>query len=401
MRVAFVTPRYGVEVIGGAESAARMLAERLVSNLGWDVEVFTTCALDYVSWDDHYPSGDGELNGVQLHRFTTLTGRQPEYYAIDARVKMSPRSASIEEAEHWVEFQGPICPDLAEAAQESTCDVIAFYPYLYYPTVATIPHVKQPAVLHPAAHDEPAIYLKVFRKTFAAADAFAYHTVAERELVQRIYPVAQTPQAVLGLGVPEPMTKKNSGAEILGVNDRPYLCSLGRVDDHKGSTMLAAFFSEYKRRRPGPLALAMVGSVAASIPAHPDIVITGAVAEQDKWDILADSTALVSPSAYESFSLVIMEAWMQSVPVVVNGTCAVTVEHCTRSGGGVWFSSYYEFEACLDTLLASETTRRLLARRGREYVEANYRWPVLIEKFQAFYTGVAERGRLTGPGVGL
>ena len=29
MKLAFVTPRYGLEVIGGAETAARMLAERL------------------------------------------------------------------------------------------------------------------------------------------------------------------------------------------------------------------------------------------------------------------------------------------------------------------------------------------------------------------------------------
>ena len=81
--------------------------------------------------------------------------------------------------------------------------MVAFYPYLYYPTVAAIGKVPVPAVLHPAAHDEPALYLPVFRGTFGDADAFCYHTAAERKLVERMYPVAERPQIVLGLGVGE------------------------------------------------------------------------------------------------------------------------------------------------------------------------------------------------------
>ena len=81
--------------------------------------------------------------------------------------------------------------------------MIAFYPYLYHTTVAAIGQVRAPAVLHPAAHDEPALYLPVFRGTFGDADAFCFHTASERRLVERMYPVAERPQIVLGLGVGE------------------------------------------------------------------------------------------------------------------------------------------------------------------------------------------------------
>ena len=60
--------------------------------------------------------------------------------------------------------------------------------------------------------------------------------------------------------------------------------------------------------------------------------------------------ALVSPSANESFSLVLLEAWVAGVPAVVNGRCAVTREHCERSGGGLWFDGYAQFEAVVDRL---------------------------------------------------
>ena len=46
MKIAYVTPRYGVEVVGGAEAGARGLAEHLAGDLGWEVEALTTCAVD-------------------------------------------------------------------------------------------------------------------------------------------------------------------------------------------------------------------------------------------------------------------------------------------------------------------------------------------------------------------
>ena len=104
--------------------------------------------------------------------------------------------------------------------------------------------------------------------------------------------------------------------------------------------MLAEYFARYKERHPGDLALAMVGPISDKAPEHPDIVATGTVSEADKWDILGGAEVMVNPSAYESFSLVLLEAWSLDVPVLVNASCAATMEHCRRSGGGLWFESY-------------------------------------------------------------
>ncbi len=43
-----------------------MLAERLVSDRGLDVEVLTTCALDAITWRDELPEGTVEVNGVTV-----------------------------------------------------------------------------------------------------------------------------------------------------------------------------------------------------------------------------------------------------------------------------------------------------------------------------------------------
>jgi glycosyltransferase involved in cell wall biosynthesis len=389
-RVAFVTPRYGPDVMGGAETAARQLAEHLVADLDWQVEVFTTAAVDHITWDDVLPPGDSTENGVTVHRFRSASGRVPEFYELDGRLRGAPTLASMTEARRWLECNGPVTPDLVDALAASHAEVVVFYPYLYYPTVAGMEAVKVPRVLHPAAHDEPALYLPVFGPTYTGADALCYHTSAERRLVQRVHPVAALPQIVLGLGVGPVVSGGRRGGEILGIGDRPYVVSVGRVDEHKGSVMLARFFALYKERHPGPLALALVGPVAAKIPAHDDVVVTGVVSEEDKWDIVGDALVAVSPSALESFSLVVLEAWERSVPVMVNAMCDPTREHCERSGGGLWFGSYLQFEAVLARMEADAALRSALGGRGHDYVAHHYQWPVLIGRYARFLVEVAE-----------
>jgi glycosyltransferase involved in cell wall biosynthesis len=398
VKVAFVTPRYGPQVIGGAEAAARQLAEHLVAETAWHAEVYTTCALDPLTWADELTPGDTEIAGVTVHRFAAAHGRLPDFAVLDGRLRRSPQRASVAEAREWVDANGPVSHELVDAVAGADADVVAFYPYLYHPTVAAIGWVSVPSVLHPAAHDEPALYLPVFSQTFGAADALCYHGTAERRLVERVFPVAARPQIELGLGVGPSAGTGRRGGEVLRLSDRPYIVSVGRVNEQKGSTMLSAYFAAYKQRHPGPLALVLIGPVSAPLPPHPDIVVTGTVSEADKWDIVHDALVSVSPSALESFSLVVLEAWVDGVPVLVNGRCDPTREHCRRSGGGLWFTSFLEFEAVLQRLIDDPQLRRSLGGRGRAYVERHYRWPELIGRYADFLERVVARGKaVSGP----
>ena len=395
MKLVFVTPRYGTEVIGGAETAARMLAERLCRRSGWDVEVLTSCALDHLTWENTEPAGTTVVNGVTVRRFPTASRRTLDYFELDGKLRVAPETASLAETRRWVALNGPMCPGLVDAVAGSDADVIACYPYLFATTVDAIAVAPAPVVLHPAAHDEPALYLSAFRRSFRDIDGLVYHTRAERDLMEHVFRVGARPQVVLGLGVNEPAGAGRHGGTVLGLGDRPYLCYLGRVDEHKGCGMLADYFAEYKERNPGDLALAFVGPVSAKAPDHPDIVVTGTVSEADKWDILAGAQVMVTPSAYESFSLVVLEAWTLGVPVLVNGACAATMEHCTRSGGGLWFDSYRSFEATVDRLVGDALLRATLGDAGRRYTARNYLWPAIIDRYTAFLSQVVARGRTT------
>ena len=67
-KVAFVVQRYGTEVNGGAETLARQLAMQLSKN--YDVDILTTKALDYITWEDYYEKDCEVIDGVNVKRFS-------------------------------------------------------------------------------------------------------------------------------------------------------------------------------------------------------------------------------------------------------------------------------------------------------------------------------------------
>jgi glycosyltransferase involved in cell wall biosynthesis len=380
VRVAFVVPRYGADIRGGAETGARMLAEHLARERDIEVEVLTTCARDAITWEDDLPEG-----GVRVHRVRSEAGRDPSFHPLWARLREDPEHASREDMERWVDLQGPRTPALLDAVAATDADVVAFYPYLYYPTVRGLPLVAERAVLHPAAHEEPALYLPIFDQLFARCRGFAYHSRSERALVQARFKVASAPQVLLGLGVEEPPSSDADPAvrETLGLEDVPYVVCVGRVDDQKGTGMLARAFRSYKERHPGSLRLVLVGQVVDEPAPSPDVTVTGMVDDATKWALVRGATVLAAPSPYESFSLTVLEAFTAGVPVLVNAACGPTREHCAHSGAGLWFADFAEFEGGLELLTTDAHLRAVMGAKARAYA-ANFAWPVIVERYCAF-----------------
>jgi glycosyltransferase involved in cell wall biosynthesis len=395
MRVDFVVPRYGREVVGGAEAAVRMLATRLAASPGYDVGVLTTCARDSRTWADEYRPGATVEDGVAVQRFASVSGRDRRFDRIARRVLLG-KDPTVADQREFLRRQGPVNPAVVDAAEASRADVVVFSPYLYDPIVRGIERVGERAVLHPAAHDEPALNLSVYEPVFRGAGGLVFYTDGERRLVDERFGLAAKPQLVLGLGVDPPAERPDPGQAraALGLSpDQPYLVCVGRVDDNKGTSLLAQLFGVYKARRPGPLKLVFLGQVVDRPPAHPDVLVAGPVPEAVKWGAYAGALAFVTPSPYESFSLVLIEAWLAGAPALANRICVATREHVSRSGGGLLFGSYAEFEAALDRLVDDAGLRERLAGRGRAYAEGRFGWPGLLDRYGRFLATATERGR--------
>ena len=162
-KIALVNQRYGLEVNGGSELHCRQYAERLTQ--WYDVEVLTTCALDYTDWANYYPEGESVINGVTVRRFPVERKRNKKVFdKLSDRVLNSP--VSEEEEERWIDEQGPYCPACVEYIKEHYGDytVVIFMTYLYYITARGVAADIPNAFLLPTAHDEKPIYLKYYHK---------------------------------------------------------------------------------------------------------------------------------------------------------------------------------------------------------------------------------------------
>jgi glycosyltransferase involved in cell wall biosynthesis len=390
VKLAVVTPRYGAEVVGGAELAVRLIAEHLVAGSDWAVEILTTTAFDADRWLPVSSPGTTTENGVKVTRFPVDAGRSRDFEARSREVLREPWLVDEVDQWAWIDAQGPRSAELDAAVRAADADVLVASPYLFPPVARGVLAARRPVLFHPAAHDEPPLRLPVYAEVFAAASGFAFYTESERRLVEgRFGFVAGRRQSVVGLGVDIGEGEPALARAALGLGDRPYVVVLGRVDESKGSILAAELFAAYKRRRPGPLTLVFAGPVVHPPAPHPDVVVAGRVDEATKWGLLRGAVALLSPSAYESFSFVVLEAWSAGVPAIVHAACAATREHADASGAGLVFDGYLAFEVILDRLLADRDLASVLALRGRRYVDDNFRWPDVIGRYRRLVEVVA------------
>jgi glycosyltransferase involved in cell wall biosynthesis len=366
-----------------------MLAEHLVEKTTVNVEILTTCALNAMSWENELDEASFDLHGVRVHRVLSEAGRGRDFHPFSGHLLRDPGGASIDDAHRWISLQGPKTDRLIEMVGDSDADVVAFYPYLYYPTVYGIGRVKGRAIMHPAAHDEPPLRLPIFKEVFSKSDGFVFQTKSERRLVYDRFPVGHVPQALIGLGVNESVGNRGTAQRACGI-EGPYVLYIGRVDDKKGTGLLWRYFKEYKTRHPGPLKLVLVGQVVNNPDESDDIIATGMVDDETKWGLLRGASVYVSPSPWEAFSITVIEAMTATVPVMVNASCDATREHIERSRGGFLFHHFDDFELGLNVLLGDKRTKEVLCRRARAYVDANYTWETIIGRYQAFLERVAQ-----------
>ncbi|MBQ6287753.1 MAG: glycosyltransferase family 4 protein [Clostridia bacterium] len=386
VKIAFVCQRYGLEVNGGSELHCRQLAEKLAAL--YDVTVYTTCALDYTTWANHYAEGEETINGIKVKRYPVAKGRvQESFDRISAKV-FSGAGHSDAEEKQWLEEQGPYCPAVLEAVAKEHGEyrAVFFMTYLYYLTATGLPMGFPNAMLIPTVHDEPPVYLRHYEKVFAAAKRICWNTEVEKAFATKRFPVIRnTPGIMVGVGIDGPQGELPELPEEL--RGKRYLVYAGRIDESKGCGEMFDFFLRLKKEQKSDLKLVLMGKPVMKIPEHPDIIPLGFVSEEMKFAVMKEAFALVLCSRFESLSMVVLESMLMGRPVLVTEKCAVLKEHCIRSGAGLYFDFYQEFAGCVRWMEEHPEAYQTMRESGVRYVKENYSWDVITEKYHAMIDG--------------
>jgi glycosyltransferase involved in cell wall biosynthesis len=382
MKLALVVQRYGLDINGGAELHCRWIAERLKKYA--ETEVLTTKAVDYITWKNHFPEDEDVVNGVRVRRFPVARARRPSTFGRLQNQLLDSEHTDADEL-RWLDEEGPLAPSLIDYVRERQADYdyFIFFSYRYYHSYHGIRAVPGKSLLVPTAEHDPVINLRIFRELFHLPRAFIYNSVEERSMINAVSHNEGVFGDVVGVGSEVPAAPSADAFRSKHGLAGPYLMYIGRIDENKGCHKLFEYFARFKREAPSDLKLVLAGSTVMRIPARPDILYLGFMPEEDKFNALAGAELLAMPSYFESLSMVTLEAWALGKPVLANALCDVLKGQCRRSNGGLYYENYPEFAESLSLLLSSSGLRRTLGENGRRYVDANYRWEVIENKYLA------------------
>lgn len=414
MKVGFVIQRYGTEILGGSEYHCRLIAERLAGR--HQVEVLTTCARDYVTWANEYPEGVDRVRGVSVRRFPNTRTRDIQSFNAYSDWIFNNEHTRQDEIE-WLKQQGPWCPALQEYLERNaqSYDVLIFFTYLYAPTVLGLKADPSRSILVPTAHDEPAIHLGIYREMLSLPAAMAYNTEVERQFLVQTFDIRAIAEEVVGCGVdltplrdgaaadpddpdastyerePLPAHLRQRGAFFRRRHriDGKFALYGGRIDPGKGCEELFEYFSTYVAEG-GDATLFLMGAKLMPIPEEPWVRFGGTLSDQERLQALEAATVVIVPSPFESLSLLALEAFAVGTPVLANARSEVVAEHCRRSNAGLYYGDRDEFVEALSILMGDERLRRALGRNGRDYVRRNYRWDIIIGKYERLFTALRQ-----------
>jgi len=422
MRIAFVVQRYGTEILGGSEYHCRLVAERLAER--HHVDVLTTCARDYITWKNDYPEGADRLRGVTVRRFANARTRDIEAFNKYSDWIFNTSHSRNDELE-WLKQQGPWSPGLIEYLERhhQNYDVLIFFTYLYAPTVMGIRVAPSKSLLVPTAHDEPAIRLGIYRDVFASAAGLVWNTDVERRFVSSAFHLRAVVEDVVGCGVdlPEGDPPDNGAAEsrdnrppdgreplpphLEGPANAfrrrhrihgPFALYGGRIDPGKGCEELLEYFQTYVKDG-GDATLMLMGVKLMPLPDDPRVRFAGILPEEERLHALEAATVVIVPSPYESLSLLALEAFAVGTPVLANARADVLVDHCLRSNAGLFYADRWEFVEGLKLLMRDPKLRAALGLNGRAYIQRNYRWSIILSKYERLFTRLRGTAREARP----
>ncbi len=384
MKLAIVVQRYGADINGGAELHARYVAERLARHA--EVQVFTTCARDYITWKNELPPGETTINGVKVRRFPVSAPRNPDDFGRRSAAVFE-RTHSIADELKWLESEGPASRALIRhiGRVHGEIDFFVFFSARYYHAWHGVRAAAGKAVLVPTAEREPSIGVSIFGAMFRGVRAIMYNSLEERALLQAVANNRQVPGVIVGVGSDIPDRVQPWRAKRKFNLKRPYALYVGRIDENKGCAELFDHFIRYATMYPDGLDLVLAGSAVLPVPKHPRIKHLGFVSDEDKFDALGGADFLVMPSEYESLSMVALEAWALGRPVLANGRCDVLRGQTIRSNAGLYYENFEEFAETMYALEAAGPLNQVLGRNGREFFKRHYAWPVIERKYMEMF----------------
>jgi glycosyltransferase involved in cell wall biosynthesis len=391
--IALVIPWYGDDIRGGAEQECNYLAHSLMT-AGATVEVMTTCVKDASSdrGKNTLSAGSKMESGVLVRRFPVRHRDAAAFIKANSKIYNHTYGLSDEETYFKEDINSPeMYRYIKEHKYMYHCFI--FIPYMYGPTFNGSRECSEKALLIPCLHDESYAYMRLVKEYVKNFQGLIFNSKPEAELADKLYDLKNIRTAILGVGIDtawQDLCDPGAFRHKYNIYDN-FMLYAGRKDAEKKTSELIHFFTRYKKRHPtSDLKLVLLGGGESTIEIamQDQIFDLGFVSSNDKHNAYAAAAFFCNPSYYESFSIVIMESWLAKRPVLVSAHCAVTTGFCLETNGGLFYSNYAEFEACVNYLTNNREIANNMGVNGYQYVMNNFTHEIIADKYLRFINKV-------------
>jgi len=385
VRVAHVLLRF--DAPGGVETNVREVTRRLRA-AGEDVEVYASDLYDEGRWErrsNYAPVVDG----VPVHRFAI-------------RKRLVPGLTM------------PMMVGLIDALSESGADVIHAHSHRYghvLEAAAVAERLGIPLVVsthyHPADRREPPLKRGLLRiqdvvfgmTAYRVAKALVVQTDREAALVREFAPSRKLRTIAPGIDLSAWSTPEGDRPEGLGLPDE-YFLFVGRVASNKGLPTLLEAIARLDANSRRPLVLmgrdwgerSRLEARARELGILDFVRFLGHVDSPTAYrGVIRRARALVLPSEWEAFGLVLLEAMAAGTPIVATAVGGVPdVLEEGRAGRLVPYGDSAALAEALRSVVANPTETERLRAAARTRV-LGFDWSVTVDRHRALYREVTGR----------
>ena len=385
MKVAHVLLRF--DAPGGVETNVREVTRRLRA-AGEDVEVFASDLYDEGRWErrtGYAPTVDG----VPVHRFSV-------------RKRLVPGLTM------------PMMVGLIDALADSGAEVIHAHSHRYghvLEAAAVADRLGIPLVVsthfHPADRREPPLKRGLLRiqdvvfgmTAYRVARSIVVQTDREAGLVGEFAPRAKLRTIPPGIDLATWSNPEADRAESLALPSE-YFLFVGRVAPNKGLRTLLDALAQIEPAARRPLVVmgrdwgerAPLEARARSLGLEGQVRFLDHVAAPTVYrGVIRNARALVLPSEWEAFGLVLLEAMAAGTPIVATEVGGVPeVLDGGRAGRLVPYGDPARLAAALRSVVQDAPETGRLRAAGRERV-LGFDWSVTVDRHRALYRELVAR----------
>jgi glycosyltransferase involved in cell wall biosynthesis len=176
---------------------------------------------------------------------------------------------------------------------------------------------------------------------------------------------------------------------------------LGRIHPIKGLDLLLPAFARCLKAQPswqlilaGPDEGGYAGKIASLIrqlTLQDNVKMPGLVGGPQKAGLLREADVFVLPSYSEGFSVAVLEAMVEALPVLMTTECGFPA--AGQAGGAkIVPATEEDLTRGLEELMSmSDDERERMGRKGRDLVACQYTWPMVARKMVEEYEQIIQR----------